>query len=96
MVPALFLAFHERLADRRDPEALARRRKDAARESAAVVGFTSAVAAYGAFFVPRAFGASMKATGSPAAAIVGFVVVYVSCILITWWFYARRGAELPS
>ena len=37
----------------------------------------------------------MKLSGSPAAAIVGFVAVYLSCIAITWWFYARRGAELP-
>ena len=30
-----------------------------------MIGFSSAVAAYGAFFIPRAFGISMKATGSP-------------------------------
>ncbi len=94
MVPVMFSALHERLAEGRGSEALAQARKDAAKESAAVIGFVSAVAAYGAFFIPRAFGASMKATGSPAAALVGFVAVYVSCILITWWFYARRGAEV--
>jgi len=95
MVPVMFLTFHERLAGGVAHDALVHARKDAAKESAAVIGFTSAVAAYGAFFIPRAFGISMKATGSPAAALVGFVVVYASCILITWWFYARRGAELP-
>jgi NNP family nitrate/nitrite transporter-like MFS transporter len=26
---------------------------------------------------------------------VGFIAVYVSCIAITWWVYARRGAEMP-
>jgi NNP family nitrate/nitrite transporter-like MFS transporter len=94
MVPALFLGLHERLAAGA-PEALPQARKDAAKESAAVIGFISAIAAYGAFFIPRAFGASMKATGSPAVAILGFVGVYVACIVLTWWFYARRGADLP-
>ena len=94
MIPAMFATLHERRAGA-DPAAIALARRDAAKESAAVIGFSSAVAAYGAFFVPRAFGASMSATGSPAAAFVGFIVVYSSCIAVTWWIYARRGAELP-
>ena len=61
----------------------------------AVLEFSSAIAAYGAFFIPRAFGVSMKSTGSPAGAIVGFIVVYLSCIAVTWWFYSRRKAEMP-
>jgi NNP family nitrate/nitrite transporter-like MFS transporter len=95
MIPVMFLTFHERIAEGRGPEGLAQARKDSAKESAAVIGFSSAVAAYGAFFIPRAFGISMKSTGSPSAAFVGFIVVYVSCIVITWWVYARRGAEMP-
>ncbi|HVP67974.1 MAG TPA: NarK family nitrate/nitrite MFS transporter [Anaeromyxobacteraceae bacterium] len=95
MVPVMFLTLHERLAAGHGQEALNRSRRDAAKESAAVIGFTSAVAAYGAFFIPRAFGTSMKATGSPAAALIGFVAVYVTCIALTWWFYARRTAEQP-
>ncbi|MFT3914523.1 MAG: NarK family nitrate/nitrite MFS transporter [Anaeromyxobacteraceae bacterium] len=94
MIPVMFATFHERRAGA-DATALGLARRDAAKESAAVIGFSSAIAAYGAFFVPRAFGASMSATGSPAAAIVGFIVVYLSCIAVTWWVYARRGAELP-
>jgi NNP family nitrate/nitrite transporter-like MFS transporter len=95
MIPVMFLTLHERLSQGLGPAGLAQARKDAAKESAAVIGFSSAVAAYGAFFIPRAFGISMKATGSPSAAFVGFIVVYASCILITWWVYARRGAEMP-
>jgi len=95
MIPVMFLAFHERLAGGPASATLAQARKDAAKESAAVIGFSSAVAAYGAFFIPRAFGISMNATGSPAAAFVGFIAVYLSCIAITWWVYARRGAEMP-
>ncbi len=95
MVPAMFTAFHERLAANHGPAALLDARKHATKEAAAVIGFTSAIAAYGAFFIPRAFGASMSASGTPAAALVGFVAVYLSCIVITWWYYARKGAELP-
>jgi len=95
MIPVMFLTFHERRAGQGDGTVLALARRDAAKESAAVIGFSSAVAAYGAFFVPRSFGMSMTSTGSPAAAFVGFIVVYASCIAITWWYYARRGAEMP-
>jgi NNP family nitrate/nitrite transporter-like MFS transporter len=94
MIPVIFSTFHERRAKGEGiPVELGR--KDAAKEAAAVLGFSSAIAAYGAFFIPRAFGVSMKATGSPAGAIVGFIVVYVSCIAVTWWFYSRRKAEMP-
>jgi NNP family nitrate/nitrite transporter-like MFS transporter len=90
MIPVIFSTFHERRAG---PGEAAR--KDAAKEAAAVLGFSSAIAAYGAFFIPRAFGISMSATGSPAAAILGFIAVYLTCIAVTWWFYARRNAEMP-
>jgi len=95
MIPVMFLTFHERRARELGPVALAQAKKDAAKESAAVIGFSSALAAYGAFFIPRAFGISIKSTGSPSAAFVGFIAVYVVCIAVTWWFYARRRAEMP-
>jgi len=95
MIPVMFLTFHERLARDLGPIALVQAKKDAAKESAAVIGFSSAVAAYGAFFIPRAFGISIKSTGSPSAAFVGFIAVYGVCIAITWWFYARKRAQMP-
>jgi NNP family nitrate/nitrite transporter-like MFS transporter len=95
MIPVIFSAFHERRSAGGGTEAIAQSRKDAAKEAAAVIGFSSAVAAYGAFFIPRAFGFSMSATGSPAGAFLGFIAVYVSCLALTWWFYSRRGAEAP-
>jgi MFS transporter, NNP family, nitrate/nitrite transporter len=64
-------------------------------EAAAVLGFTSAMAAYGGFFIPKSFGTSIAKTGSPTAALIGFVVFYVSCIAITWWYYSRKNAEVP-
>jgi MFS transporter, NNP family, nitrate/nitrite transporter len=94
MIPVIFATFHERRAGR--GAAREQATKDAAKESAAVIGFSSAVAAYGAFLIPRAFGVSVSATGGPAAAILGFIALYVSCVALTWWYYARRGAEMPS
>ena len=68
--------------------------KQSDKESAAIIGFTSAVAAYGAFFIPKSFGSSIAATGGPEAALYSFLAFYVSCIAITWWFYTRRGGLL--
>ncbi|MFE5738430.1 NarK family nitrate/nitrite MFS transporter [Streptomyces celluloflavus] len=65
--------------------------KQAEMEAGAVTGFTSAIAAYGFFFIPALF-ASISVT----SAMWGFVAFYVSCIGVAWWFYARKGAEAPS
>lgn len=64
------------------------------RESAAVLGFSGAIAAYGAFLIPKSFGLSIQSTGSPNFAMYCFIGYYISCILITWWFYLRRNAEV--
>ncbi len=65
------------------------RRRQADKESAAIIGFTSAIAAYGAFFIPKSYGTSIALTGSPQAALWGFFFFYLSCIAITWWIYTR-------
>ncbi|HEX4848062.1 MAG TPA: MFS transporter [Novosphingobium sp.] len=72
----------------------AHRTRQAEKESAAIVGFTSAIAAYGAFFIPRAFGMSISATGTPLAALYGFIVFYASCAALTWLIYTRKGGLL--
>ncbi len=59
-----------------------------------VLGWTSAVAAYGAFLIPRIFGGQIQA-GTPEYALYGFAAYYVSCLVVNWWFYARKGAEIP-
>jgi NNP family nitrate/nitrite transporter-like MFS transporter len=64
------------------------------KESAAIIGFTSAIAAYGAFFIPKSFGSSIALTGGADVALYGFLVFYVTCIAITWWFYTRPGGLL--
>ncbi|MRR38347.1 nitrate/nitrite transporter, partial [bacterium] len=63
--------------------------------AAAVLGFTSAFAAYGGVFIPKSFGTSIAATGSPHAALYGFIAFYTSCIVLTWWYYSRKNAEVP-
>jgi len=74
--------------------ALEARRVQAEKESAAIIGFTSAIAAYGAFFIPKSYGTSIALTGGPQAALWGFLVFYLTCIAITWAFYTRRGGLL--
>ena len=65
-------------------------------ESAAIIAWTSAMGAYGAFFIPKAFGTSISATGGPQAALIGFLVFYVTCLAITWFFYTRKNAPVPA
>ncbi len=60
-----------------------------------VLGWTSAVAAYGAFLIPQIFGEQMRA-GSPEYALYGFAAFYVLCIVINWWFYLRPGAYIKN
>jgi NNP family nitrate/nitrite transporter-like MFS transporter len=59
-----------------------------------VLGWTSAIAAYGAFFIPKIFATQIKA-GTPEYALYGFAAYYASCLAVNWWFYARKGAEIP-
>jgi len=69
------------------------------RQTAAAIGFISAVGAYGGFLVPRALGMSVSNTGGIGAALVGFVVFYVICFSATWWCYLRRSvlvSRVPS
>jgi len=59
-----------------------------------VLGWTSAIAAYGAFLIPKIFATQIKA-GTPEYALYGFAAYYMSCLIVNWWFYARKGAERP-
>lgn len=60
-----------------------------------VLGWTSAVAAYGAFIIPKVFGEQIKAT-TPEYALYGFAIFYGVCILINWWFYLRKNAYVQN
>jgi NNP family nitrate/nitrite transporter-like MFS transporter len=58
-----------------------------------VLGWTSAVAAYGAFIIPKVLGEEIKAA-TPEYALYGFAVFYIVCIVINWWFYLRKSADI--
>ncbi|WP_306673806.1 NarK family nitrate/nitrite MFS transporter [Tahibacter caeni] len=96
MIPVIFRTLQQRglpaVADAAQQAAAQRR---AGIESAAVIGFSSAIGAYGGFFIPKSFGSSLALTGGAQAALYGFTAFYLSCIAITWWWYFRRGAECP-
>ncbi|MDD2542290.1 MAG: NarK family nitrate/nitrite MFS transporter [Desulfuromonadaceae bacterium] len=95
MIPVIFLTERQHEAQGKGAEAQEQAVKDAGKEAAAVLGFTSAFAAYGAFFIPKGFGTSISATGGPQAALYGFVFFYITCIIMTWWYYSRKNAEMP-
>ncbi len=60
-----------------------------------VLGWTSAVAAYGAFVAPLVMGDQIRA-GTPQAAMYGFAVFYALCMVLNWWFYLRRDAYVRN
>ncbi|MFQ5943305.1 MAG: antiporter [Anaerolineales bacterium] len=64
-------------------------------EAGPVLGWTSAVAAYGAFIIPRIFGQQIDA-GTPELALYGFAVYYFSCLVLNWYYYARKNAEIKA
>lgn len=57
-----------------------------------VLGWTSAVAAYGAFYIPQVLGEQIKAT-TPEYAMIGFAIFYSLCLLVNWFFYLRKNGE---
>lgn len=91
MIPAIMRKEMDRLMPR---ATAAERLLQAEKESAAIIGFTSAIAAYGAFFIPKAYGTSIGLTGGPEAALVVFLLFYLTCIVLTWAVYTRPGGLL--
>jgi NNP family nitrate/nitrite transporter-like MFS transporter len=60
-----------------------------------VLGWTSAIAAYGAFVAPIVIGEQIKA-GTPQVAMYGFAIFYALCLVLNWWFYLRRNAYVKN
>jgi len=60
-----------------------------------VLGWTSAIAAYGAFVAPVVIGAQIKA-GTPEIAMYGFAIFYSVCLVLNWWFYLRADAYVKN
>jgi NNP family nitrate/nitrite transporter-like MFS transporter len=91
MIPAIM---RKEIARLEPKMSAADRVKQSDKESAAIIGFTSAIAAYGAFFIPKSYGTSIEFTGGAEFALWGFLVFYVSCLVITWGVYTRSGGLL--
>ncbi|WP_078553610.1 MFS transporter [Bacillus alkalicellulosilyticus] len=64
------------------------------KEAAPVLGFTAAFAAYGSFFIPKLFGWSVANTGTPITALYFFIAFYAVSIVINWYYYQRKNAEV--
>lgn len=60
-----------------------------------VLGWTSAIAAYGAFVAPIVIGDQIKA-GTPQVAMYGFAAFYAVCLVLNWWFYLRKNAYVKN
>jgi NNP family nitrate/nitrite transporter-like MFS transporter len=57
-----------------------------------VLGWTSAIAAYGAFIIPKVFGIQIK-NGTPEYALYGFAIYYLICLVLNWWYYLGPKRE---
>ncbi len=92
MIPAIMRLEVPRLMPQLDKAAT---QKQVERESAAIIAFTSAIAAYGAFFIPKSYGTSIAMTGAPNGALWGFLIFYAICAVICWVYYSRKSAPVP-
>ncbi len=69
---------------------------DSPRQSAGVIGWTAAIAAYGPFLYSTLIGSAITNTGSPLVFFYGTVAFYAAATAINWWYYTRKGCEKPS
>jgi NNP family nitrate/nitrite transporter-like MFS transporter len=93
MIPAIFNAGSAAAAAGRPAEERARIEQSGRKEAATVLGFSSAIAAYGSFFIPQGYSLSLTRTGGYTGALLSFLGFYVTCLAVTWWFYLRQRQE---
>ena len=99
MIPVIFRSFHMTRVQGQGEAAVAAAMVVARRETAAVIGVVSGIGALGGYFIPRSFGASIKATGGATLAVSWFIAFYLTCVGTTWWCYLRRSfltGRMPS
>ena len=96
MIPSIFREENLQKAKGAGEAGRALALKTASIESAAALGFIGAIGACGGYLIPRSFGASIAATGSPHLAFEGFLAFYVVCVATTWWFYLRKSVASAS
>jgi NNP family nitrate/nitrite transporter-like MFS transporter len=93
MIPAIFKK-KARLAGDGDADKTKGLLVKAVRESAATLGMAGAIGALGGFYMPKAIGNSIKATGGISQAFTIFLVMYVVCLLVTAFFYLRPSSKV--
>ena len=93
MIPTIFSELGRRRAERGEASSSEAHRQGTM-EAGAILGFSSAVGAFGGFIIPIVFGGAIRA-GAPETALAAFMGFYASCIVLTWWFYFRPHAEAP-
>ncbi len=94
VVPTVFLTLHKRWAESKGQAARDAAVLEGEIEASVALGFTASVAALGLFFIPALVAVSLAATGTPRLAMYVFIVFYATCLLATWWWYRREGAEV--
>lgn len=60
-----------------------------------VLGWTSAIAAYGAFMMPKIIGEQIK-LGTPEVALFGFAGYYALCFVLNFLAYLRPGVKYKN
>src|SRR5690349_8900801 len=96
MIPSIFRAQKLSEAEGRGETGRALALKAAGLEAAAALGFIGAIGACGGYLIPRGFGASIAATGGPYHALEIFLLFYITCIALTWWYYLRKTSSLAK
>jgi NNP family nitrate/nitrite transporter-like MFS transporter len=92
LIPAVFAA--RRRAQAPHGSGTGEVARAAAVEGAAALGFASAIAALGAFVIPKAYGTAVELTGATTAALWLFLLFYVSCVAVTWRHYLRPASPV--
>lgn len=65
-------------------------------QSAGVIGWTAAIAAFGPFIVSMLISAVTAATGNAKGFFIGLAIFCLFNLALNWYFYNRPGAEKPS
>ena len=66
------------------------------RQAAGVIGWTSAVAAYGPFIFSMIIGSVIGVTGNATYFFYGLILFVCIATWINWHYYHRKGCECPS
>jgi NNP family nitrate/nitrite transporter-like MFS transporter len=99
MIPSIFREENLRKAMGSGDAGRALAFQTASIESGAALGFIGAIGACGGYLIPRGFGASIAATGSPHLALAIYLAFYITCIVLTWRYYLRKtplASGVPS